>query len=248
MDQRLKDIHQTDLTESRINEDFVDWLKTKGPQWLLLILVGIAGYLGLLRYKQYKADYYNQAWGALLESKLPGSFEDVAAKYLDVPGLAQMALRMGADTILESLSADRPLGADPNTPGSAGGISETDRIEYLDRAERLYQAVVDNDNDSLALALHTVSAMQGLAVIAETRGDVENARRFYEMAADRAEANYPDLAARVRQRAATADQYAVAVTLPAQADLPTAPTVEPLDPVILDPALRELLLPDESDG
>ena len=28
---RLKDIHQSDLTESRMNEDFVIWLKTKGP-------------------------------------------------------------------------------------------------------------------------------------------------------------------------------------------------------------------------
>jgi hypothetical protein len=29
--ERLKQVHQTDLTESRVNEDFVDWLKTKGP-------------------------------------------------------------------------------------------------------------------------------------------------------------------------------------------------------------------------
>ncbi len=31
MDERLKDVHQTELSESRINEDFVEWLKTKGP-------------------------------------------------------------------------------------------------------------------------------------------------------------------------------------------------------------------------
>ena len=37
--ERLKEVHATDLTESRVNEDFVDWLKTKGPTYLLAILV-----------------------------------------------------------------------------------------------------------------------------------------------------------------------------------------------------------------
>ena len=29
---RLKEVRQTDLTESRINQDFLDWLKTSGEE------------------------------------------------------------------------------------------------------------------------------------------------------------------------------------------------------------------------
>jgi hypothetical protein len=38
----------------------------------------------------------------------------------------------------------------------------------------------------------------------------------------------------------------VAITLPAQADLPGRPPAEPLQPVVIDEALRDLLLPDVS--
>ena len=75
---RLKEVHQTDLTESRINEDFVDWLKTKGPTWLLMILIGVGGYLGIVRWRQYKQQHFVEAWVALSECRLPGAFEDVA--------------------------------------------------------------------------------------------------------------------------------------------------------------------------
>ena len=37
MDDRLKEVQTTDLTDSRVNHDFIDWLKTKGMNWLLLI-------------------------------------------------------------------------------------------------------------------------------------------------------------------------------------------------------------------
>ncbi len=30
--ERLQQVHQSEVTESRINEDFVEWLKTKAPQ------------------------------------------------------------------------------------------------------------------------------------------------------------------------------------------------------------------------
>jgi hypothetical protein len=237
MDQRLKDVHQTDLTESRINEDFVDWLKTKGPQWLLLIMIGVAGYL-------------NEAWAALLDCRLPGSFEDVAMKYSEVRGLPQQALNMGGDVLLNAVAAERPLGADTNPTAQTppAEITEEERTDYLARAERFYQAVADSDDGSLGLTLHAVDALQGLAVVAESRGDVDDARRGYELAAGRAADFYPQLAERIRGRAGNVEQYAVAVHLPAQADLPARPPQPDLQPAVLDAPLRELLLPEQSDG
>jgi hypothetical protein len=207
---RLKEVHQTDLIESRINEDLVEWLKTKGPSWLLMILVGVAIWMG-------------EAWSALLDSRLPGSFEDVAARYADVPGLPQQAKRLGADALLTAVQTDSPLGSDPAAIARATGLTDLEHDEYLQRAERLYQEVIASDDDTLSMTIHAVSALQGMAVVAESLG-----------------------AEQARKRAATVGQYTAAITLPAQADLPPPPPAEPVTPVVIDEALRDLLLPDVS--
>jgi hypothetical protein len=243
---RLKEVHQTDLIESRINEDFVEWLKTKGPSWLLMILVGVAVWMGYFRWRQYKVNHFTEAWSALLDCRLPGSFEDVAARYADVPGLPQQAKRLGADALLVAVQSDSPLGADPALPETTAALTDLEREEYLHRAERLYEEVIATDDDTLSMTIHVVSALQGVAVVAESLGNAEEARRWYESAAVRAEASYPWLAAQARERASTVEEYAVAITLPAQADLPQAPPPEPLTPVVIDEALRDLLQPDES--
>jgi len=113
IDERLKDVHTTDLTEGRINEDFLEWLKTKGPQYLLLALIGVCVYLGLVRWKQYKVSYYNNAWSELVACDLPGCFEDVAELYADVPGLPQQALRSAADRWLAAVQTGTALGGVP---------------------------------------------------------------------------------------------------------------------------------------
>jgi len=241
---RLKEVHQTEIIESRINEDLVEWLKTKGPSWLLMILVGVAIWMGYFRWRQHKANHFNEAWSALLDSRLPGSYEDVAARYADVPGLPQQAKRLGADALLTAVQTDSPLGSDPAALGSATGLTGLEHDEYLKRAERLYQEVIASDDDTLSMTIHAVSALQGMAVVAESLGNADDARRWYEAAAVRAEPYYPWLAEQARKRAATVEQYAAAITLPAQADLPPPPPAEPVTPVVIDEALRDLLLPD----
>ena len=46
--ERLQQVQQSDLSESRVNEDFILWLKNSGPWYLLAVLVGIAVYLYLI--------------------------------------------------------------------------------------------------------------------------------------------------------------------------------------------------------
>jgi hypothetical protein len=243
---RLKDIHQTELLESRINEDFVEWLKTKGPSWLLLILVGVAVWIGFFRWREYKASHFSEAWAALLDCDLPGAYEDVAARYADVPGLPQQAKRLGADALLAAVQRDSPLGADPTTPAATEALTDAQREQYLSRAQGLYQDVINGDDDTLSMTIHIVSALQGMAVIAESRGEADEAGRWYESAAARAEPYYPWLAEQARKRAATAEEFMAAITLPAQEDLPQGPPPEPMQPAVIDDALRDLLLPDES--
>ena len=58
---RLKEIHQSDLTESRLNEDFVTWLKTSGPTYLLIILVALCSYVLWIRWQEQKQNYVYEA-------------------------------------------------------------------------------------------------------------------------------------------------------------------------------------------
>jgi predicted negative regulator of RcsB-dependent stress response len=244
MDDRLKQVHQTEVSESRINEDFVEWLKTKGPQYLLIALVGVCGYLGWYRWNQHKANYYNGAWAEFVQCRLPGSFEDIAERYADVPGLPQQAMRAAADIWLKSVQNGTVLG----DVQAAEVLNEEQRLEYLERAGRIYHALANADDGSLAMTLYTVSAMQGLAVVAESNGDIDEATRWYDMAAGRADLFYPELARRIRERAATAGEYAEPVTLPTQAELPVVPPAPARQPVSIDEALRDLLLPPDEAG
>lgn len=245
---RLKQVHQTEVSESRLNEDFILWLRTKGPSWLLMALIAVGVYMGLLRWKQHKRAYVEQGWTAFLEARLPGSFEDVAERYADIPGLPLQAKRQAADTLLRAVQAGRALGADPTLTDLPLTLTDEQRLEYLDRADRLFLAVLEADDQSLAMTLHAVSALNGRAVVAESRGDLEPAGSLYERAARRAEPYYPELAQRALARAARVGDYAQTVSLPTREQLPDQPEPESLEPVAIEEVLRDLLPAVEVGG
>ncbi len=43
---RLNQVQTQDLTESRVNDDFVFWLKKHGSNYLLVVLVAAVGVMG----------------------------------------------------------------------------------------------------------------------------------------------------------------------------------------------------------
>ncbi|MCH8005765.1 MAG: hypothetical protein IH888_05980 [Planctomycetes bacterium] len=246
--QRLQEVHQTEPTQSRINEDFLEWLKTKGPTWLLMILVVVAAYMGWDRWTQYKDNYRIEAWRALAECTLPSAFEDVAAQYENILGLPQLAKNAAADALLRQIMIGRPLGTDPPPADPPQELSDEWREEYLRRADRLYGEVLETDDSTLAMTLHMVSAMTGRAVTAESRGSRSEALRWYEQAAKRAEGFYPELTERARRRASAVDRFSEAVTLPNQQDLPTGAQPPTLQPADIEDVLKDLLEPDQTSA
>lgn len=256
--QRLKEVHQTDLTESRINEDFLDWLKSNGPTWLLVILVAVCVFIGVQRYKMYKVNHRNEAWAAFFEARLPGSYEDVANSYEDVGQLANLSRLQAAEELLRLVQADMALDAtltpedlnDPENDPASEPLTEELRDQYLTRADGLYEQVIAADDNTMALTLYAVNAYNGRAAIAESRGDGEAARDFYLEAADRAESAFPAQAAIARHRAEDAANFTQHVTIPAAEDAPrrTQPPLNrnPASPV--EPDLMNLITPDETGG
>ena len=244
--ERLKNVQTSDLTEERLNEDFVLWLKTKGPTWLLVILVAIVAYLFMVNWQQREARYQNEAWIALLDAQLPTSLEDVALQYPDIDSVAQQARLRAANTYLRSIQLDRAIGS---TAEAVVPLTEEDRVFNLDRAHLLFEEVLASDTNEQGEVILAVSALNGLAAVQECRGDLESARTYYEEAALRAAQRFPFLAEQSAARAQSVGEYDRLVVIPESVPEPPAipdtsidsiPTLEEITSPLLTP-----LLPDE---
>lgn len=241
---RLKEVHQTDLTEGRINQDFVDWLKTKGTSWLLVGVIALFAYAVWVRWSNYRANYKTEAWAALSQATLPSSYEDVAEKYTDVGAVSHMARLKAGEQLIAAVQSGQTLGAetDAKTP-----LDDKTRVEYLDRADRMFAKVVDADNGGSEMALLVSNALLGRGAVAESKGEADVAREYYNKAADRVASVFPQRAEKARARAAAVDAHATTVTIPTREEvfamdqkstLPAAP-----EQIWIEPWLTDLVSP-----
>jgi len=239
---RLKEVRQSDLTESRINEDFLTWLKASGPTYLLIVLVCLCAYVLWVRWKEHKQTYVATAWAEYNQSDLPSSLIDVAAKYPDVGALPSVARLDAAERWMRAVQLNQSLA------GAEGEetipLTDEERTQYLDGADRVYAEVIAADDGAPGRTLVVVNALFGRAAVAEAKNDVEAARRSYEQAAARAEATFPSLAAQARRRMESIETAIAAVTLPAESpdSTPTDPAALP-KPLIINPALAGAIAP-----
>lgn len=161
--ERLAEVRQQDINESNLNEDFVTWLKTKGPTWLLIILAFIVAYLVMVRWQQQEARLRDEAWIDLMSTTEPASLEDVANRHEGVDAISDLARLMAADSLLQDLQRGRTLSEDGQVQTE---LDEETTASHQEYASRLYQAVASNDDVTTAKALMTVCALNGLAAIA----------------------------------------------------------------------------------
>lgn len=254
MDKRLKDVHTTDLTESRVNEDFVEWLKKSGPTWLIAILIAVGGCLAIINWRKGQQASYDQAWRDYHQAYMPGAFEDVANQHGDVDLLAPHSWLMAAQMKLTAVQRGvtvSALGAVDGNVTEASRLDEETRAQYLDEAASLFESVIDRFGDDPAVALPAGSALCGRAAVAEALGDAETARSWYERAAERFGDAYPAKAEEALAHAATAEKFAADVPLPDQSlALRNRQRAMQAVPVSMLPALEQFLEEpaDDSEG
>lgn len=255
-DVRLGEVRQSDLTESRVNEDFLEWLKTKGMNYLLVVLAALVGFLWWVRFQEGRDQKRDDAWvqyaNATNATAGPELLEQVAATpaVAEVDGIAALARINAAERYLQAVLSGRQLrsGAVAEAADAEPApLDEATRVSYLDRADALYAAVVSADDGSDGMTIHAWTALNGRASVAEARADGEGAARLYEQAAARVEGWYPELAARSRAFAATAGRFSDPVTLPPASEVRTANATAPRpQPVTADPTLEAIIEP--ADG
>lgn len=216
---RLKEIQTADLSESNVNEDFVLWLKTKGPTYLLIIMVVIAAYMFFVRYQQGEQAFRAEAWIEYIEanaSGLPASHEDIAQTYAEIDSLYNLGLLSAADGYMQSVITKKTVGSDANITTV---LSAEDRSFYLEKADALYSKVIESDDNSAELTLFVISGLNGRAAVAESNGDIEGAKGFYELVITRAENQFPALGTQAMNRIRTLNYITEAVILPTDAEV-----------------------------
>lgn len=237
MEERQQQIRErAGLEESRLNTDLIDWLRKWSTPILLVVAAIAGGYILYQRMHEAGRAQTNRAFQELeavtaAPNPNPVSLRGIAEQYSDVKGVSILARLAAADAYLQSVRMGVRPGAVLNPDGTladaADALSAEDREQYLREAAGLYDGVLRETERMKGGAIHAIGALFGLAAVAESRGELDQAKGHYERIVAYAEgAGFPNYATLARTRAETVGALAEAPQLHAAADLPKLPWAE----------------------
>ncbi len=229
------------LEDSRINQDFVDFIRKWSTPLLMVaaaIAIGYFLYNKRIEARQAHIDeaftQYNQSANTFSPS--PDALRRIAEDYDDVKGVSVMARIAAADEYLRSVQRGVRPGSplDPQTgePESEEDyLNDADRDQLLGEAEAMYREVWTDTQGNPAMAIHTLGALYGLAAVSESRMDVDAAKNALDQAMALAEdRGFIEHVALTRQRIEALPRL-TRVSLPKKADLPPEPEPEVVLPL-----------------
>ncbi len=244
LDIRLGEIKEgAGLEDSRINQEFIDFIrKWSTPVLLVAALLALGYFLNNKRIEARQAhiDEAFQQLNLSLEtgSPSPDALRRIAEDFKDVEGVHLIATMGAADeylrAVLRGIKPASPI--DPTTGefvDEADLLTAEDRDRFLSEAETLYKQVHAETVDKPNLSLHTLGALYGLAAVSESRGDLEAAQNVLEQAAALAEKHgYMEHSAIIQARIAALPTLGAPMTLVRKNDLPEIPALKPIVPEI----------------
>jgi len=222
IDKRLNQIQTGTLTESRMNEDFVFWMKTTGLNIVLIILLVGCGYMGWHWWQRNQSQTRAAAWRQLDRATTPQDLAVVVTDSGTIDSIGLLARIRAGDTYLDSLMTGFRFDREPGAEDAK--ITAELRTEWLDNADQLFLEVAQELSGTTTpqslepMAFH---ALMGRAAIAESRGDGTAAKRFLDEAAARVATNFPALAEVAKKRGEGIEVIALGAELPPLSSLPT---------------------------
>jgi hypothetical protein len=127
-----------------------------------------------------------------------------------------LGLINAGDAYLKAVILEKTIGSNDDISTE---LSEEDRTFYLTKSDNLYKLVIDKDDQSNEYSLLTVTALYGRAAVAESNGDIDSAKTFYEKIISRISNQYPALADQARSRIDTLPPLANTINLPSDLDV-----------------------------
>lgn len=237
MEQRHQQIRErAGLEEARLNVEFIDFLRKWGPIVLTIAAIAAGGQFAWTKYKAAQVDKINRAFdeynkSAMTANPSPLALKAVAEEFSGVRGIGLLARLDAADAYLRSVRAGLKPGANLKADGTVETpddlLSEQDRTAYLAEASTLYDQVLSETSAS-GQTMMSVSALYGLAAVAESRQEIDKAKGYYEQIVTKVEGGpYAFHATLAKARIADLPKLAQLPKLFMQAELPRIAGVDP---------------------
>jgi hypothetical protein len=249
-DNRLDQIKEgAGLEDSRVNQEFVDFIRKWSTPVLLVAALLALGYFLYNKRIDSRAALINEAFIQLNQSTSstspsPDALRRIAQDYKSVEGVYIQATMAAADEYLRAVQRGIKPGSavniQTNELESADDLlTEDDRVRFLSEAESMYKEVHAATVENPRYGLHTLGALYGLAAVSESRGDLESARNVLEQAAALAQDHgFLEQSAISNSRIQALPTLGESVQLVSKADLPEIPALRPIIPEILDDLLN----------
>jgi hypothetical protein len=230
---RLRQVQTTDLTESRLNDDFVYWLKKNGTNYLLVVLLAACAFLGWNYYQRQQVAKSSQAWSDLStasESRMPEPLVQVSKDHAAVPQVAMMALIAAGDMWLGQIQRNEAAAAVGTTPAvplddATRKIAQEAADDSYAKAAKIAEDLAAGDRSKVAPVLF--SSLFGRAAVAESRGDFDASRKYLEDVAAIAGDKWPRMAEIAKARLTGLVALSSPIAIPAAAEIPVKTTTVP---------------------
>lgn len=224
--------HRHELKQNDL-EEFLTHSKEFWAKWgnfiTIVVLVVVVSVTGYRFYQSRQVSAQEKALADLLSAATPEAYRDLARES-DNPVVRTMANLRGADMILLQLSMPEPPNDGPGQ-GSDGKpatdqkpdatpMDPAEREKRLSQAASMYRQVIEQSPH----VLYAFNARLGLAAVAESLGQWDDAAAEYQRVATDAAATYPAIAGQAATRLELLDRLKMPLTFapepPPPADKP----------------------------
>lgn len=240
MDDRQQQIQVgAGLQESRLNTDLIAFLEKWGTWILSIVLVLVAGYVGLAKYREYNATKHDEAFEQYASARgtmgadgvLQGSPDNllkIAAEHGSRGAIAHLARLDAAEIKLGSVRRGLRVGTDLAATKPEDALAPEEAAALTKEAGELFTQVKSNTASDKSLAVLNLRAQWGLAAVAVNSGDLDTARKVLsEIESAATKSGFAEQAEQAKKRAAGLDALASPPVLLSDKDLPAIVTATP---------------------
>ncbi|MDF1810001.1 MAG: hypothetical protein P1U42_09930 [Phycisphaerales bacterium] len=231
MDDRQTKIREgAGLEDSRVNQEFIDFLNKWSSPVLLTLAVAALIYAGMQYLERQKIARIDQAFSEFESATTganpsPASLKTLADEYSGVRSVPELALLTTSDIYLNAFVVGFRPGAEtnPNTGeliNEADLLDETQRKVYLEQAGDMAQQVLDLTKDATGKELIAMQAYSRLAAVKEGMRDFDGAKAQYQSLETLATKHfYESIASFATNRIESLEEIKLVSALPSDADL-----------------------------
>lgn len=180
-DRQTKIVEGAGLQESRLNQDFIDWLNRWGTPILLVVLLIAATWAGWTYFERRAAQATDLAFFEYEQARVSGQPEvllEVARVHSGRGAVGHLATLAAADVYLAAVRRGVVPGGEFANPEDH--LDEAGRGEHLDRAGELYERVWRRTRADSGEVVHAIGARWGMVAVAITRREFDEAGAMIE--------------------------------------------------------------------